>query len=195
MDLASDLCRDAIYEVLTHSLMETMGKCRLLSKEYNKLTYEPFFTKLHSQGTNIVSGFLIQNVIKNEYKISFVSTNALKTHTQISFDFLLEHVEIVSSTNQGVLFCHAHNKSCYYVCDPSIQQRQKILNPKTRYDTIESSLMIERSKPLRYKIVRFSKPKFHSYKEFYMYHCIRLELFESTTWKWKLLDEVRLPHE
>jgi F-box interacting protein len=28
-----------------------------------------------------------------------------------------------------------------------------------------------------------------------MYHCIRVELFESATWKWKLLDEVKLPHE
>jgi len=195
MDLASDLCRDAIYEVLTRSSMETVGKCRLLSKEYNKLTYESLFTKLHGQRTNIVSGFLIQSMIRNEYQISFVSTDTLKTHTQISFDFLPEHVEIVSSTNQGVLLCHAHNKSCYYVCDPSIQQCQKISNPKTRYDTIEFGLMIERSKPLRYKIVRFSKPKFRAHKEFYMYHCIRVELFESATWKWKLLDEVRLPHE
>jgi hypothetical protein len=69
------------------------------------------------------------------------------------------------------------------------------MNPKTRYDTIESSLMIERSKPLRYKIVRFAKPKFLSHKEFYMYHCIRVELFELATWKWKLLDEVKLPYE
>jgi hypothetical protein len=88
---------------------------------------------------------------------------------QIPFDFLPEHVEIVSSTNQWVLLCRAHNKSCYYVCIPSIQQWQKILNPKTRYDTIEFGLMIEKSKPLRYKIVRFSKPKFRSHKEFYMY--------------------------
>jgi len=81
MDSAGDLCRDAIYEVLTRSSMETVGKCRLLFKEYNKLTYESLFTKLHSQRTNIVSGFLIQSMIRNEYQISFVSTDALKTHT------------------------------------------------------------------------------------------------------------------
>jgi F-box interacting protein len=195
MDSAGDLCRDAIYEVLTRSSMETVGKCRLLSKEYNKLTYESLFTKLHSQRTNIVSGFLIQSMIKNEYQFSFVSTNGLNTHTQIPFNFLLEHVEIVSSTNQGILLCRAHNKSCYYVGDLSIQQWQKIPNPKTRHDTIESGLLVERSKPLRYKIVRFSEPKFHSHKEFYMYHYIRVELFKSATWKWKLLDEVKLPHE
>jgi hypothetical protein len=183
MDSAGDLCRDAIYEVLTRSSMEIMGKCRLLSKEYNKLTYESLFTKLHSQRTNIVSGFLIQSMIRNEYQCSFVLINDLNTHTQIPFDFLSKHVEIVSSTNQGILLCRAHNKSCYYVGNLSIQQWQKIPNPKTRYDTIESGLMIERSKPLRYKIVRFSKPKFRSHKEFYVYHCIRVELFESATWE------------
>jgi F-box interacting protein len=175
--------------------MEFVGKWRLLSKEYNKLTYESLFTRLHSQRTNIVSGFFIQSMIKNKYQVPFVSTDAVKTHMQIPFDFLPEHVEIVSSTNQGVLLCHAHNKSCYYVCIPSTQQWQKIPNPKTRYDTIEFGLMIERSKSLRYKIVRFSKPKFRSYKEFYMYQCIRVELFESAIWKWKLSDEVKLPHE
>jgi len=136
-----------------------------------------FFTKLHGQRTKIVS------------------TNALKTDMQIPHDFLPEHMEIVSSTNEGVLLCRAYNKSCYYVCIPSIQQWQKIPNSKTRYDTIEFGLMIERSNPLQYKIVSFSKPKFHSHKEFYMYHCIRVEFFESATWKWKLLDEVKLPHE
>jgi len=56
--------------------------------------------------------------------------------------------------------------------------------------------MVERSKPLHFKIVRFSKPKCRSHdKEFYMYHYIRVELFESTIWKWKLLDEVKLPQE
>ena len=195
MDSARDLWWDVIYEVLTRSSMETVGKCRLLSKEYNKLTYESLFTKLHNQRTNIVFGFLIQSMIRNKYQVSFVSTDVVKTHMQIPFDFLLEHVEIVSSTNQGVLLCRAYNKSCYYVCIPSIQQWKKIPNPKTRYDTIEFGLMIERSKPLRYKIVRFSKPKFRSHKEFYMYQCIRVELFESAIWKWKLLDEVKLPHE
>jgi hypothetical protein len=79
MDSAGDLCRDAIYEVLTRSSMEIVGKCRLLSKEYNKLTYESLFTRLHNQKTNIVSYFLITSMIRNGYQVSFVSTNAVKT--------------------------------------------------------------------------------------------------------------------
>jgi hypothetical protein len=55
--------------------------------------------------------------------------------------------------------------------------------------------MIKRSKPLRYKIVRFLKPKFRSHKKLYIYHCIKVELFESATWEWKLFDEMKLLQE
>jgi hypothetical protein len=55
--------------------METMEKCRLISKEYNKFTYESTFTKLHSQITNIVSGSFIQSMIMNEYHVFFVSND------------------------------------------------------------------------------------------------------------------------
>jgi hypothetical protein len=121
MDSANDLCRDAIYEVLTRSLMETVGKCRLLSKEYNKLTCESLFIKLHSPKNQHCLWFPYSKHDQERIlDFFFISTDTLKTHTQISFDFLPEHAEIVSSTNQGILLCRAHNESCYYVCDPSI---------------------------------------------------------------------------
>ena len=77
-----------------------MGKYRLLFKEYNKLTYDSTFIKLHGQRTNIVSIFLIQSMIKNGYHVSFVYTDVLKPHPKISFDFLPDHIEMMSSTNQ-----------------------------------------------------------------------------------------------
>jgi len=104
MHPAGDLCWDAINEVLIRSSMETMGKYRVLFKEYNKLTYESLFTKLHSQITNIVSGFLIQSMIRNEYQVSFVSTDALRTHTKIPFFF----------QNTWIL-CHQQIKNFYFV--------------------------------------------------------------------------------
>jgi hypothetical protein len=40
------------------------------------------------------------------------------------------------------------------------------------------------------------KPKFHPHdNEFYIYHYIRVEFFDSKTWRWKLLDEVKFPQE
>jgi hypothetical protein len=114
----------------------------------------------------------------------------------MSFNFLLDHVKIVASTNEEVLLCHAYHGPWYYMGNPTTKQWQKISNMKTRYDTIEFDMMVERSNPLYYKIVRFLKPKFCPHdKELYMYHCIRVKLFDSKTWRWKLLDEVKLPQE
>jgi hypothetical protein len=114
----------------------------------------------------------------------------------MSFNFFLDHVKIVASTNEEVLLCHAYHRPWYYMGNPTTKQWQKISNMKTRYDTIEFDMMVERSNPLYYKIVRFLKPKFCPHdKELYMYHCIRVKLFDSKTWRWKLLDEVKLPQE
>jgi hypothetical protein len=118
-------------------------------------------------------------MIRNEYHVFFILIDTSKPQPKISFNFLPDHEEIVVSTNQEVLFYHTYNGSCYYVCNLAIKQWQKILNPKTRYDTIEFGMMVERSKPLHLKIVRFSKPKFRLHdKEFYMFHFIRDKLFD-----------------
>jgi len=127
---------DVIYEVLTHSSIEIVGKFKLLSMECNKFTYKFTFMKLHSQRTNIVFRFFIQSMIKNEYHISFVSIDTSKPHPEMSFDFIPDHVEILTSTNQRVLLYHAYHGLCYYVGNPIIKQRQKISNPKTWYDII-----------------------------------------------------------
>jgi len=102
--------------------METVWKYRLLSKECNKLTYESTFKKLHNQRINIVFGFFVQNMIRNEYQVSFISINTIKPHPEMSFEFLPDHVEIVASTNQKVLLYHAYHKPCYYVCNPTTKQ-------------------------------------------------------------------------
>jgi hypothetical protein len=59
-------------------------------------------------------------------------------------------------------------RSCrviYYFNTPALGRRHQFFDRVN--DTIESGLMIEMSKTLGYKIVRFSMPKFRSYKEYY----------------------------
>jgi hypothetical protein len=165
--------------------MKTIGKCRVLFKECNKFTYEFTFTNLHSQRTNTISGFFIQSMIKkNEYHISFVLIDTSMHHPKMWFNFLPSHVEIMTSTNQGVLLCHAYNGPCYYMCNHNTKQWKRISNSQTRYDIMEFDMMVKRSKPLHYKIVRFLKLKFCPHdKELYMYHYIRAELFDSKNWR------------
>jgi hypothetical protein len=144
MNLARDLCSNIIYKVLTYSSMKTIGKCRVLSKECNKFTYEFTFTNLHSQRTNTISGFFIQSMIKkNEYHISFVLIDTSMHHPKMSFNFLPSHVEIMTSTNQGVLLCHTYNGPCYYMCNHNTKQWKRISNPQTRYDIMEFDIWLK----------------------------------------------------
>jgi len=61
MDLACNLCPNIIYKILTCASMETMGRYRLLSKEWNKLNYESTFMKATQS--------------KNQYYLWFLHTN------------------------------------------------------------------------------------------------------------------------
>lgn len=134
-----------------------------------------------------------KTMIINEYHASFVSIDTSMRHPEMSFDLLLDRVKTVTSINKSVLLCHTYNGPKYYVYNLTTRQSQRILNLKIWYNTIKIGMIIKRSKPLHYKIVRFSKPKFRWYdKKFYFYHCIRCELFDSNTWRWKELEEVKL---
>jgi len=145
-----------------------MPECSLWS--FNAFTYETTFTKLHNQRANIVFGFFMQSIIRNEYHVSFVSIDILKPHPEMSFHFLPDHVEIVASINQWALLCHIYHEPWYYVDNLTTKQWQYIPIPKTQYDIIEFGVMIARSKPLHYKIMWFLKPKFHPHdNEFYIW--------------------------
>jgi hypothetical protein len=49
-------------------------------------------------------------MIRNEYHVSFILTDTLKPHPEISFDFLSNHVKIVASTNQKALVFLTYNR-------------------------------------------------------------------------------------
>ncbi|CAK7325447.1 unnamed protein product [Dovyalis caffra] len=177
--------------------METIGKCRLLSKECNSITYESTFTDLHIQRTNTLSGFFIQNLKGLKVNSFFVSNNTSNSYRKLSLNFLPDRrVAIEASTKQGILLCRT-NHPRYYVCKPTTKQWQRIPNPKTRYETVAIGMLVIRSKPLHYKIVKFSLPKVRCHdRDFFRYYCHRCELFDSKTWTWKQLEEVKMPkHE
>ncbi|KAB5519322.1 hypothetical protein DKX38_023641 [Salix brachista] len=130
----------------------------------------------------------------NIFYSSFVSIDTWKPYPELSLNFLPDRVEIQASTNQGIMLCQTLHPR-YYVCKPTTKQWQKIPNPKTRYHTLATGMIVIRSNPLHYKIARFSQPRFRCHdKEFYRYYRVRCELFDSKTWAWKQLDEVKLPN-
>jgi F-box interacting protein len=131
----------------------------------------------------------------------FVSTTDLGTDSSLSLKFLpCRHVNIKAATKQGILLCVNESDTRrrkiheYYVCKPSTKEWHQIPNPKTRYFTKRVGMMVLRSEPLCYKIVRFSQPKSPCIKyKSILYNVLHCEIFSSEKWAWKRLEDVLLP--
>lgn len=159
------LCSDMIFEILTHMPLQALAKCRLVSKEWNNVTYESSFTQLHGERSSTISGYFVQ-VYTGKHSSEFVSIDQNWSRlSDLSLDFLPSPVEILACCNQGLIFCVSENLVNrprifnYYVCKPSTKQWKIIPNPKTKYRTERTAIMVMKLKPLHYKIVRLSSPK------------------------------------
>lgn len=61
-------------------------------------------------------------MIKKQNHVLFLSIDTLKLYYVMSFDFLIDHVKIITSRNQGVLLCHAYNGLQYYMWSHATKQ-------------------------------------------------------------------------
>ncbi|KAJ4823039.1 hypothetical protein Tsubulata_012359 [Turnera subulata] len=208
MESPRELSSDILCEILSRSTLETVGRCRLVSKDCNNLTYEHGFKALHHERANIASGWFVQNMVKCKHYSAFVSINddhnnnksSCPKPTKLSLDFLpVRAAKIEASSCQGLLLCTNDNNGrgipSYFVCKPTTQEWERLPNPKTRNPTKATALMVLGSNPLHYKIVRLSMPK--SIPKPRPGECgkcynLRLEIFDSKLFTWKQLPEVDL---
>ncbi|KAF4372545.1 hypothetical protein F8388_027218 [Cannabis sativa] len=146
-----------LYEILCRASLETVARCRLVSKEVNDATYESYFTQLFHKRTNITSGIHILSQKRSNYYTNYIS---IHSSAKLSLrKFLPPNIRIEAATKQGLLLCI--DRSChiipkYLVCKPTTQQWRTIPNPKTRFFTQKIMMLTIGSNPLRYKIIRFS---------------------------------------
>ncbi|XP_059636088.1 F-box protein At5g49610-like [Cornus florida] len=201
MEYSSDMC----FEILSRTSLKTLDRCKSVCKAWNYLTYESSFMSLHCKRTDTVSGYFIQDESFKNHRTTFVSINQSDHSTsKLSLDFLPEKVNILASSNQGILCCvNGYGKrSKYYVCKPSTRQFELLPNPNTELKPDIFALVVLQSNPLRFKIVRLSFPKrfciyycvyvsINRSKNYYNYGC---EIFDSQTWRWKELQDIRLPN-
>ncbi|GMQ06004.1 hypothetical protein CsSME_00050769 [Camellia sinensis var. sinensis] len=188
----SNLNSDLIFEILTRTSLKGLDRCKSVCKGWKNLTYESTFTPLHCERTGTILGYFVQDLVHNKYFSKFASMDRSKELGQnLSLDFLPHPMKVEASSNQGILCCvyHDYRNYRFYVCKPSTRQWQKLPNPKTRYMTVQVAIVVIRSNPLHYKIVRLSNPK-HMLKYYYNYHC---EIFDSDLWAWRKLNDVLLP--
>ncbi|OVA01617.1 F-box domain [Macleaya cordata] len=192
------LPRDVIiYEILTRgSLRQLLSQCRLVCKDWRSPWYESNFKLMHSLRTPTISGYFISML--EEDRTTFVSyVNQSPPIPSPSLDFLPNNEWIVSSSSSsphGLVCCTSlemlnnyrtgHN---FYICKPATREWQKIPNPKKRqYITLNIGIVVIRSNPLHYKLIRNSM-------SYHCHHVIRWEIFDSNNWKWKMLINVGPP--
>ncbi|XP_059441765.1 F-box protein At5g49610-like [Corylus avellana] len=187
------LSLDMLFEIFSRTSLQTIGRCRLVSKDLNSITYDSNFMQAFHQRTKTISGFFIQSMSQ------FVS-NSLTDDSTVSLKFLPAPVKIEAATKQGILLCvnkdnpRRYRIPEYYVCKPSTKEWHQIPNPKTRFFTQRIGMVVLRLEPLCYKIVRFSSPKskWTNYKS-KLYNTLHCEVYSSETCAWKRLGNVLLP--
>ncbi|XP_035551097.1 F-box protein At5g49610-like [Juglans regia] len=198
-----DLPSDIIFEILSRTSLKTLGRCALVCKDWNRMVYESSFMHPFCQRTKTISGFFMQSRFVGRPFAEFVSNYSMQdSNSKLSLDFLPRNVNIEAATKQGILLCVKKLDTKilripeYYVCKPSTKEWHKIPNPKTRYFTERLAMVVLRSQPLHYVIVRFSEPRSrwrtYNSKMYISHHC---EIFYSETWAWKQLQDVLLPYD
>ncbi|KAJ4950800.1 hypothetical protein NE237_027632 [Protea cynaroides] len=184
---------DMQYEILCRvALDDLLRQCKWVCKYWNALTYNSTFKRFHSENTQSISGYFIQSMKKNRYHTSFISINP-PSPSSISLDFMPTtdiKIEASSYQAQGLVCCVSKPHSTipgYYVCKPVTRQWRQIPNPKTRYITEKMAIVVKKSQPLHYKIIRLSNSKTGC-----SLHC---EIFDSKKWAWRMyFDNVKLPY-
>ncbi|XP_015889217.3 F-box protein At5g49610 [Ziziphus jujuba] len=196
---------DIIFQILSRTSLKTLGRCRLLNKEWYETTYDSNFTQhFFKRIDKVISGFFIQDLKHPQgYFSSFlpIEEEAAKQddvdeNTKLSLSFLppagAGSVKILAAARtQGIILLCDYNYMRYYVCKPATKQWRTIPSPNTRrFSTKAIAIVVLGSHRdgLRFKIVRFSSDVNRTY-------VVRCEIFDSENWAWKRLNCIRLPDD
>ncbi|KAB2036681.1 hypothetical protein ES319_D03G018600v1 [Gossypium barbadense] len=204
-----DFSRDILFEILSRAEFKTMKKCRVLSKECNDLTYESSFMRLHSARTSTMVGYLLQSSrVPTQYLVSIADSVKPTAYSPYVTYFLHHRFRVVAAANEGLVLCSLSKfgGDSFYVYKPTCNEGGEVLPPPNpRFWRTKISMLVLRSNPLRFKIVRLSDSKddavdldskysdeednFNVLSNEKSWHC---EIFDSKSWEWKQSDDLKL---
>ncbi|XP_022728888.1 uncharacterized protein LOC111284494 [Durio zibethinus] len=198
---------DLLFEILSRMELKTMRRYRILSRECNSLTYESSFMRLHCQRTKTIAGYFVQSLRSNRYHSTFLSIDNPGLDPGLSLDFLPDRsLEILATVDQGLMFCMNQGpENRHYICKPSTRQWEVLPSPNSRYFTRKTAMVVLRSDPLRFKIVRLSDGEYNDSElelenskpevDDYDYKRFQVEIFDSKIWAWEQLDDLMLSYD
>ncbi|KAL8466552.1 hypothetical protein ACS0TY_035568 [Phlomoides rotata] len=155
---SQEMVPDVIFEILTRSSLRTLDTCKVVSKSWKQLTYDPDFMYVYCQRTRNVSGYLIRTRLHNKFVSTIVSIQSEGDCNIRIKDG--DQMKLLASCNQGIC-CYertTYRNNQYFACKPTTQQWEPLPNPKLKYQTVGVGITVLKSTPLHYKIVRLSSP-------------------------------------
>ncbi|KAL9688928.1 hypothetical protein QQ045_033355 [Rhodiola kirilowii] len=192
---------DTLFEIASRcSSTDTLASLRATSKSLNLATYEPAFVSKH-----LASGFLIQTLVRHEYQIKYVpAEDNVADHQPICLDFLPLKVKVKACSDAlGLFYCESQEQQSrltgadvknHYVCKAVTREWLQIPNPKTKGDSRSASgIVVTKSNPVQFKIVRLSDPKLNKQTRFSFtrYTCQIFDSEKPEKWR-KLEKEIQL---
>ncbi|KAI3801214.1 hypothetical protein L1987_29318 [Smallanthus sonchifolius] len=193
----SELSNEMIMEIISRSSLKTLDIMRCASNELNALTYESYLLDLYKKRNEIISGFLIQNVKSGWLYIQEFAPSP--ESRSLDLGFLPYNARILATSEQGIIVFQNRDyadfsfKDLYHVCKPTTKQVLALPNPEGRYTPRKFAIVVMSLKSLHYKIIRFCDHHvLKRWGEFYTTY--RCDIFDSTTWEWRSLNQVNLPY-
>ncbi|XP_009801397.1 F-box protein At5g49610-like [Nicotiana tabacum] len=200
---------DIIFEILTRTnSLKTLDTCKAVSKEWHNMVFESNFMPQFCEKSKTISGFFVQSLSKTKYVTEFISLSGCSGETPLYLP--VENIKpenifkndidmkIEASSKQGILCCvrSTRKEYRYHICKPSTKQWIKLPNPRIRYSTIKVALIVLRSNPLQFKIIRLSSPRtlYHHYRKLGLNYYL-CEIFDSEAWVWREAKDLLLPPE
>ncbi|XP_057775963.1 uncharacterized protein LOC130994869 [Salvia miltiorrhiza] len=185
----AELPSELIFEILSRTSLETLERCKAVSKSWKHIIYESTFLPLHCQRTNSLFGYFFQDVrhIAKFPSALVSSAPGAAAAAAINRTWTRDNRKILASCDQGILCCEREDRcrcdSCnnkrFFACKPATSQWQGLPNPKLRYETDAVAIVVVRSTPLRYIIASL-------YNSGIMQH--NCDIFDSEKWAWERIE-------
>ncbi|KAH0700338.1 hypothetical protein KY285_015657 [Solanum tuberosum] len=201
---------DIIFKILSRTSLETLDTCKAVKKEWHDMIFESSFMPQFCANSQNISGYFVQGRFFGEQVSEFVSMDGCSGNSTTTTPFHLPRPDelvklpaaffvdtrIVASTMQGILCCVitlGNWRSRFHICKPSTKQWVKLPSPKMRYFTEKVALIVLRSKPLHFKIIRLSfQAQPCHYSKLGLIRHYRCEIFDSEYWRWRQGKDILL---
>ncbi|CAH1449829.1 unnamed protein product [Lactuca virosa] len=188
---------DVFIEILSRTSLKAFHIIRCTSKHLEKLTYNSHVLDLFKGKNNVLHGVIVQQKkVWGSIERKFVSSCG-----SINFDIgcIPNSCTILATSLNRLILGECDCPDEYpekflFICKPTTLDCRTLPFPIYKYIAVKFAMVVMRSNPLHFKIIRLSYAESDDVTNDHDYENFRLELFQSTTWEWRDLGNIRLPY-